>query len=249
MGQQQLHHLCLKLKHAFLSRHPRTFLSDTRQFRGIIDVLYKQGFVAQVMPGDDRGPFVDLITSMNASKAQPASILTAKQHEKFEVLKRMQKKLVDLHAAVGSDGSRTLQYVDPATIQNKLDSALITQMQGNLPAVASVYLPDMQKADRLTPSDLLLLTWPQQRRLWLDLRYDQQQHPALTDMAIVSRGSRRVYASPEELEDVMSGRSHNRWKGSDVGAVTIIGTQDGEFLTAQEALKRGVGGEVLCVAK
>ena len=64
-----------------------------------------------------------------------------------------------------------------------------------------------------------------------------------------SIGSRKIRTTKEELEKILSGSISNHWKSSAVGAVTIVKADDGEIITATEALKRGVGGEVLCAAK
>jgi ribosomal protein S8 len=128
------------------------------------------------------------------------------------------------------------------------DKALLKAMKV-LPALSTIHVPSLNGSAPLTAHDLELLTWPKDRRLWLDLRYDRYEQPALTDMFLVSRGSRRVRTTVEELEAVLSGRKYNQWRGSDVGAVTMLKTDDGHIVTAWEALKRGVGGEVICVAK
>ncbi len=65
----------------------------------------------------------------------------------------------------------------------------------------------------------------------------------------MSKGSRRIHAKAEEIDNVLSGRVYNPWRSSDVGAVTIVQTEDGEIMSAREAVKRSIGGEILCVAK
>ena len=99
-------------------------------------------------------------------------------------------------------------------------------------------------------ADMRHVTWDKDRRLWLELRYDEFNQPALTDMHIVSKGSRRLYTDRRELQQVLSGQVYNRWKSSMVGAVTVIQCkQDGRLVTAEEALKQGTEGEVLFVVR
>ena len=251
MGQQHIHHLCIKLKHAFNARHPRTFVRDHPTYRRIIDILIKEGFLASVQPGDDRGPFVDILASTSkatTSSSSPSNvlssstlsstaasdILTADQKERLEVYKRMRAALERLHASVGSDGKQMLVLKgdtsedkkallraaldefnwfrepwihSPASSSTASTTTASSSTSSNvnldefLPPVSAVHVPLQSSSDssedsprrqrqpELTPKDLYQLTPPRQRRLWLDLRYDQYQQPALTDMFIISKGT------------------------------------------------------------
>lgn len=69
-------------------------------------------------------------------------------------------------------------------------------------------------------------------RLWL--KYDEQRRPVVTGLRRVSKPGRRVYRGRRDLPWVLSG----------IG-VAIVSTPQG-VMTAREARRLGVGGEVLC---
>ena len=85
------------------------------------------------------------------------------------------------------------------------------------------------------------------RKLWLHLKY-RYGNPVLSQLKIISKPSRRVFASLDELKSVVSGaRDSPLLKRSRMGQITILDTPFG-IIEAREALKRGVAGEVLCIA-
>ncbi len=69
-------------------------------------------------------------------------------------------------------------------------------------------------------------------RVWL--RYNDQKKPLLTGLKRVSKPGRRVYAGTDEMPRVLGGLG-----------VAVVSTPQG-VMTAQQARKRHVGGEVLC---
>lgn len=69
-------------------------------------------------------------------------------------------------------------------------------------------------------------------RVWL--KYGEKRRPIVTGLERVSKPGRRVYRRKEELPWVLSGLG-----------VAIVSTSKG-VMTAREARRQGVGGEVLC---
>jgi len=69
-------------------------------------------------------------------------------------------------------------------------------------------------------------------RIWL--KYDRNRKPVLTGLQRVSRPGRRVYKRKNDLPWVLSGLG-----------VAIVSTPQG-VMTAREARRQGLGGEVLC---
>ncbi|KXS18335.1 ribosomal protein S8 [Gonapodya prolifera JEL478] len=85
-----------------------------------------------------------------------------------------------------------------------------------------------------------------QRRIWLDLKY-RDNLPVLREMKPVSKSSRRVYATVDELKAVAAGkRAHSLVKPQVLGQVTILETEYG-VMELTEALKLDIGGEVLAI--
>jgi len=69
-------------------------------------------------------------------------------------------------------------------------------------------------------------------RVWL--KYDKNRRPVLVGLKRVSKPGRRVYSGKRELPWVLSGLG-----------VAIVTTPKG-VMTAREARRQGVGGEILC---
>jgi small subunit ribosomal protein S8 len=74
---------------------------------------------------------------------------------------------------------------------------------------------------------------PGKRELVLELRYTGRQ-PVLTEIKRISRPGRRVYVGKKNLPVVLGGRG-----------VAVVSTPAG-VMTAKEAKKRSLGGEVIC---
>jgi small subunit ribosomal protein S8 len=69
-------------------------------------------------------------------------------------------------------------------------------------------------------------------RLWL--KYDGKRRPVVSGLRRVSRPGRRVYKGKQDLPWVLSGLG-----------IAIVSTPKG-VMTARDARRQGVGGEVLC---
>lgn len=86
------------------------------------------------------------------------------------------------------------------------------------------------------------------RKLWLDLKY-RFGDPVLSELKIVSKPSRKVFATAEDLKAVAIGQKvGSLLKPSTVGQITILDTPYG-VVELKDALRKNVGGEVLCIAR
>jgi small subunit ribosomal protein S8 len=72
------------------------------------------------------------------------------------------------------------------------------------------------------------------RAIRVTLRYDEDGNSLISGLVMVSRPGRRIYAGHKEIPEVMGG----------VG-LSIMSTPRG-LLSARDARKAGVGGEILC---
>lgn len=95
----------------------------------------------------------------------------------------------------------------------------------------------------LTPSNV------SSRKIWLDLKY-RLGEPALSDMQVISKPSRKVFANVNDLRHMFSGTATkgSLLKNARLGQVTIVKTEHG-IMELREALKKSIGGEVLCYAR
>ena len=70
--------------------------------------------------------------------------------------------------------------------------------------------------------------------LRIDLKYSEDGEPVIHGIERISRPGRRVYRNKQEIPSVLGGLG-----------LAIVSTSKG-VLSGQEAVKSGVGGEVLC---
>ncbi|KAI9297463.1 37S ribosomal protein subunit S8, mitochondrial [Neoconidiobolus thromboides FSU 785] len=85
------------------------------------------------------------------------------------------------------------------------------------------------------------------RRYWLGLKY-YQNSPVLSSMRAVSIPSRKIFATAQEFEYVVSGRRVGILSPLQPGEIIIINTEKG-VLEIHDAVELKLGGQVLCRAK
>lgn len=73
-----------------------------------------------------------------------------------------------------------------------------------------------------------------ERQLKVFLKYDEDGSPAVRNLKRISKPGRRVYAPKDDLPLVLGGLG-----------IAIVSTSRG-LMTAKEAARAGLGGEVLC---
>lgn len=73
-----------------------------------------------------------------------------------------------------------------------------------------------------------------QKRIRVALKYDQQNKPIIRQIKRISKPSRRVYVSVDEIPSILNGLG-----------ISIVSTSRG-VLTGNEARTQNVGGELLC---
>lgn len=88
-----------------------------------------------------------------------------------------------------------------------------------------------------------------QRRIWADLKY-REDRPVLQEMHLISKPSRKIHMTPEEIMMLCSGRRVQRQQGLRMGEIAIVRTEDkeAEWVEARDALRLNLGGEVVCRA-
>ncbi|KAJ1557129.1 hypothetical protein HK405_000753 [Cladochytrium tenue] len=88
------------------------------------------------------------------------------------------------------------------------------------------------------------------RRIWVDLRFGRDGEPAMRQLKLVSKPSRRVYATVDELRAIAGARrvlGNSLLRSGVPGQITVLRTPYG-IVEMQDALRKNVGGEVLCIA-
>lgn len=86
-----------------------------------------------------------------------------------------------------------------------------------------------------------------QQRLWLDLKY-QDNKPVLSQFSSISTPSKHIHLNVEELALLASGRRAKFIEGLHPGEIAVVSTNKG-VMELREAIKRNVGGKLLCRAR
>ena len=91
-------------------------------------------------------------------------------------------------------------------------------------------------------------TFPESRisekRVWAELKY-RYNLPVLHKMKLVSNPSRRVFMKPDELVRFVKGGRVKFVPGLNLGEVCLLQTKDGSFMEGREAIRKGLGGEMI----
>lgn len=86
---------------------------------------------------------------------------------------------------------------------------------------------------------------PAQRRLWLGLKYWNNE-PVLKNMKLLSKPTRRIWLTSEELAKITRTRHAGYIKGLATPGECMFLTTDRGILEARECVERRIGGMVLC---
>ncbi|GAA6000487.1 mitochondrial 37S ribosomal protein uS8m MRPS8 [Rhodotorula paludigena] len=81
------------------------------------------------------------------------------------------------------------------------------------------------------------------KRVWAQLKYRADQ-PVLNKMRLVSHPSRRVFMDASEIRRFVRGSRVKFVPGLGLGELALIASNEG-FVEGREAVRRGLGGEVI----
>ncbi|GAA5842367.1 hypothetical protein JCM9279_005364 [Rhodotorula babjevae] len=81
------------------------------------------------------------------------------------------------------------------------------------------------------------------RRVWAELKY-RNDRPVLDKMRLVSHPSRRVFMDSDEVRRFVKGSRVKFVPGLGLGEVALIASNEG-YVEGREAVRRGLGGEVI----
>ncbi|KAH8719452.1 ribosomal protein S8 [Phaeosphaeriaceae sp. PMI808] len=86
---------------------------------------------------------------------------------------------------------------------------------------------------------------PAKRRLWLGLKYWQNE-PVLRNMKLISKPTRRIWLTSEDLSKITRTRASSYVKGLTHPGECMFITTDRGILEARECVERQLGGMALC---
>ncbi|GAA5962088.1 hypothetical protein JCM3765_005517 [Sporobolomyces pararoseus] len=81
------------------------------------------------------------------------------------------------------------------------------------------------------------------KRVWAELKY-RQDRPVLNKMRLVSHPSRRIFMDKDEIRRFVKGSRVKFVPGLTLGEVALVESKEG-FIEGREAVRRGLGGEVI----
>ncbi|KEP54075.1 ribosomal protein S8 [Rhizoctonia solani 123E] len=84
-----------------------------------------------------------------------------------------------------------------------------------------------------------------QKRIWAELKYSGDR-PVLSQAQLVSKPSKRVNMEPSEIMRLCTGRRAKFISPLGLGEIAVVKTGVASWLEAREALRLGLGGEVIC---
>ncbi|GAA6035377.1 hypothetical protein JCM8097_008843 [Rhodosporidiobolus ruineniae] len=82
------------------------------------------------------------------------------------------------------------------------------------------------------------------KRVWAELKY-RADRPVLNKMQLVSHPSRRVYMDKDEVARFVRGSRVKFVPGLKLGELALVAGEKGEVVEGREAIRRGLGGEVI----
>lgn len=97
--------------------------------------------------------------------------------------------------------------------------------------------PDLKEVE-VTPDNI------SSRRLWLELKY-RNNFPVIRDISLISKPSRKVNLTLEEVKALSSGLPVRFIKPLQPAECIFLKTQDNEVMEIQEAAKRNLSGLAL----
>jgi small subunit ribosomal protein S8 len=98
-----------------------------------------------------------------------------------------------------------------------------------------------------SPSDWLKAGLPD-RRLWIDLKYRADERPVLEQLTVVSKPSRKLLMDSSELLRLATGRRAKFVKPLVLGEIGLVNCGKAGWFEVKDAIRRGLGGEVVARA-
>ncbi|RKP12978.1 30S ribosomal protein S8 [Piptocephalis cylindrospora] len=133
----------------------------------------------------------------------------------------------------------------------RLKSVCVPENKSNLAILRVLYnegfLASISRGSHLGPDTTPTPTIPANiatRRYWIELKYAQNE-PVLKKMSVVSKPTIRHHMTVHQLTRIVSGAKVGIVKPLQPGEIMIVSTNEG-VMEAKEALRRRVGGELLC---
>ncbi|RKP07821.1 30S ribosomal protein S8 [Thamnocephalis sphaerospora] len=140
-------------------------------------------------------------------------------------------------------------------IQNSFRSRLlrisIPQTKMNLAVVNVLYeqgfIASVARGNKQSPDATYVPTTNANistRRYWLELKYRENQ-PVLSQMKVISKPSRHVTATVQQLRGLVAGQQQGIVKPALPGEIIVVATSKG-VLEVNDAIRQNVGGKLLC---
>ena len=86
------------------------------------------------------------------------------------------------------------------------------------------------------------------KRLWVDIKYANDDRPVLSHAVPISKPSRKIFLDSRELLRLITGRRAQFVTPLQLGEIAVVkcrGEEGEEWVEARDAVGRGLGGEVI----
>ncbi|KAF2022059.1 40S ribosomal protein S8 [Aaosphaeria arxii CBS 175.79] len=216
MSLVNLAHVCSHLQNASKARLGVTSIPVSKLHVNLMLGLQREGFLSSVVLGGPTPPKPYLLQS------QPSP----------ESLDKMAGKLRD---------QPWLAYPAPEETDSDSDSSTLASDISRRRVALSRSPLGAEEAHHETP----VPENPARRRLWLGLKYWNNE-PVLRNMKLVSKPTRRIWLTSEDLGKITRTRESSYVKGLTRPGECMFVTTDRGILEARECVERRIGGMALC---
>ena len=262
MSLVNLAHVCSHLQNASKARLGLTSVPASKLHVRLMLGLQREGFLSSVTLGSTTPPAPYQLQRAAPPEAiqQMADALEQEPWLAYPLASAEQQPQAQAQAPGQSRGADQAQEqqskVDSdrggiAAEDSKVEAATSTPTQGATESAAASAQRPAERRPSPSPLGPEVLntvnvpTNPAQRRLWLGLKYWNNE-PVLRHMQLVSKPTRRIWVDSDELGLITRSRRAGYVQGLTRPGECMFVTTDRGVLEARECVHRRVGGMVLC---
>lgn len=226
MSLVNLAHVCSHLQNASKARLGLTSIPASKMHAALMLQLQKQGFLSSVTLGGPRPPL-------------PSQFRPNPSNEP-----NMFRDLTTGNVLTYNQAREMLPEADKLAFKGRFEPVRIEDVLPEEPWKAyEITSDDIDSGSEIRRQSVP--TNPAQRRLWLGLKYWENQ-PVLSKMSLVSKPTKRIYLNHVDLGTIARGREAGYVKGLTKPGECLFVTTDRGILEARECVETKTGGMVLC---
>ncbi|KAF2273688.1 uncharacterized protein EI97DRAFT_435858 [Westerdykella ornata] len=240
MSLVNLAHVCSHLQNASKARLAVTSIPVSKLHVKLMLGLQREGFLSSLTLGGPTPPKPFLLQAQPSPEHldNMADLLREQPWLAYPVADRKQPRAV-----------RALLQMQTTTNGGADEAAGEPGAESTTTKISASQLPSINTSSPLTrpgdASEVHVPLNPAKRRLWLGLKYYQNE-PVLKHMKLVSKPTRRIWLTSEDLGKITRTRESAFVKGLTHPGECMFVTTDRGILEARECVERRIGGMALC---